>query len=200
MAVGMKFDLRKSIIMTAAILLVALVLLNLIARNSYFRWDLTDTKMYSLSSSTKKVVGRIDDLLNVKVYFSDNLPGEYGNNRRYLQDILEEYAAISKGNIRFEFYVPDTDEALEEEAQKSGVQPVQLQVIEKDEAVVKKVFMGIAIYFEDQREVIPVVLSTTGLEYEITTRIKKLVEKKKKFVGIITVSYTHLTLPPILLV
>ena len=45
--------------------------------------------------------------------------------------------------------------------------------------------MGVAIYFEDQREVIPVVLSTTGLEYEITTRIKKLVEKKKKFVGII---------------
>lgn len=84
------------------------------------------------------MIGRVDDLLNVKVYFSDNLPGQYGNNRRYLQDILEEYAAISKGNIRFEFYVPDTDEALEEEAQKSGVQPVQLQVIEKDEAIVKK--------------------------------------------------------------
>jgi len=181
----MKFDLRKSVLIPAALLLVGLVLLNLIARNSYFRWDFTDTKMYSLSSSTKKVIGRVDDLLNVKVYFSDNLPGQYGNNRRYLQDILEEYAAISKGNIRFEFYVPDTDEALEEEAQKSGVQPVQLQVIEKDEAIVKKVFMGVAIYFEDQREVIPVVLSTTGLEYEITTRIKKLVEKKKKFVGII---------------
>ena len=122
----MKFDLRKSVLIPAALLLVGLVLLNLIARNSYFRWDFTDTKKYSLSSSTKKVIGRIDDLLNVKVYFSDNLPGEYGNNRRYLQDILEEYAAISKGNIRFEFYVPDTDEALEEEAQKSGVQPVQL--------------------------------------------------------------------------
>ena len=74
---------------------------------------------------------------------------------------------------------------METEAQKSGVQPVQLQVIEKDEAVVKKVFMGVAIYFEDKREVIPVVLSTTGLEYEITTRIKKLVEKDKKFVGIV---------------
>ena len=181
----MNFDFRKSLSVPAAILFIALVLLNLIARNWYDRYDLTDTKMYSLSSSTKQVIKRIDDLLNIKVYFSDNLPGEYGNNRRYLQDILEEYAAISKGNIRFEFYVPDTDEELEQEAQKSGVQPVQLQVIEKDEAVVKKVFMGVAIYFEDQREVIPVVLSTTGLEYEITTRIKKLVEKNKAFVGII---------------
>ena len=183
----MNFDFRKSLSVPAAILFIALVLLNLIARNWYDRYDLTDTKMYSLSSSTKQVIKRIDDLLNIKVYFSDNLPGEYGNNRRYLQDILEEYAAISKGNIRFEFYVPDTDEELEQEAQKSGVQPVQLQVIEKDEAVVKKVFMGVAIYFEDQREVIPVVLSTTGLEYEITTRIKKLVEKNKEFVGIINI-------------
>ena len=183
----MNFDFRKSLSVPAAILFIALVLLNLIARNWYDRYDLTDTKMYSLSSSTKQVIKRIDDLLNIKVYFSDNLPGEYGNNRRYLQDILEEYAAISKGNINFEFYVPDTDEELEQEAQKSGVQPVQLQVIEKDEAVVKKVFMGVAIYFEDQREVIPVVLSTTGLEYEITTRIKKLVEKDKEFVGIINI-------------
>ena len=181
----MNFDFRKSMAIPAAILFVALILLNLISRNWYKRYDLTDTKMYSLSSSTEQVIKKIDDLLNIKVYFSENLPGEYGNNRRYLQDILEEYAAISKGNIRFEFYVPDSDDELEKEAQKSGVQPVQLQVIEKDEAVVKKVFMGVAIYFEDKREVIPVVLSTTGLEYEITTRIKKLVEKDKKFVGII---------------
>ena len=180
----MNFDFRKSMVLPAVILFISLLLLNLIARNWYKRYDLTDTKMYSLSSSTEQVIKKIDDLLSIKVYFSDNLPGEYGNNRRYLQDILEEYAAISKGNIRFEFYVPDSDDELEKEAQKSGVQPVQLQVIEKDEVVVKKVFMGVAIYFEDKREVIPVVLSTTGLEYEITTRIKKLVEKDKKFVGI----------------
>jgi gliding-associated putative ABC transporter substrate-binding component GldG len=181
----LNFDYRKSMVLPAAILLVAILLLNLIARNWYKRYDFTDTKMYSLSSSTEQVIKKIDDLLNIKVYFSENLPGEYGNNRRYLQDILEEYAAISKGKIRFEFFVPDSDDELEKEAQKSGVQPVQLQVIEKDEAVVKKVFMGVAIYFEDKREVIPVVLSTTGLEYEITTRIKKLVEKDKKFVGMV---------------
>ena len=63
----------------------------------FFRWDLTDNKMYSLSESSKSVVSKIDDRLTMKGYFSDNLPGEYGNNRRYLQDILEEYAAYSSG-------------------------------------------------------------------------------------------------------
>ena len=59
----------------------------------------------------------------MKIYFSDNLPGEYGNNRRYLQDILEEYAAYSNGNIHFEFYRPDDDDKMKEDAQKSGIHP-----------------------------------------------------------------------------
>ena len=98
--------------------------------------------MFSLSTSSKSVIKEIDDLLTMKVYFSDDLPGEYANNRRYLQDILEEYAAISKGNIKFEFAPQDK---LEEEAQKSGIMPLQLQVIENDKVEVKRVLMGMAI-------------------------------------------------------
>ena len=57
----------------------------------------------------------------MKVYFSDDLPGQYANNRRYLQDILEEYAAFSNGNIRFEFFRPEEDQNVEQEAQKDLV-------------------------------------------------------------------------------
>ena len=102
----------------------------------YFRkFPLTENKIFSLSDSSKTVVGKIDDRLTMKVYFSDNLPGEYGNNRRYLQDILEEYVAYSGGNIHFEFHHPDDNEKMQEDAQKSGIQPVQLQVIENDKLV-----------------------------------------------------------------
>ena len=58
----MNFDFKKSIILPGVILLFSLLLLNLIARNWYKRFDLTDTKMYSLSSSTKQVIKKIDDL------------------------------------------------------------------------------------------------------------------------------------------
>jgi len=180
----MKLDMRRSILLPAAILLVILVLVNMISRNWFLRLDLTDNKIYSLSESSRSVVSKIDDLLTMKVYFSDNLPGEYGNNRRYLQDILEEYEAYSNGNIRFEFYSPETDEDLEKDAQKSGIQPVQLQVVENDKLEVKKVFMGMVILYEDKREVIPVIQTTTGLEYAITTKIKKLVDTEKKILAI----------------
>ena len=98
-----------------------------------------------------------------------------------MQDILEEYAAISKGNIKFEFAPQDK---LEEEAQKSGIMPLQLQVIENDKVEVKRVLMGMAILYEDNKEVLPVIQTTTGLEYEITTKIKQLVETNKPSVAI----------------
>ena len=116
--------------------------------------------MYSLSSSSESVIGKIDDLMTVKVYFSNDLPGDYANNRRYLQDILEEYAAYSDGNIHFEFHRPNDDEKIQEDAQKSGIQPVQLQVIENDNIAVKRVYMGMVFIYEDARESIPIIQKT----------------------------------------
>jgi len=171
---------KNSFILYSGGIIVGLLLLNLIARDIFDRYDLTDNKMYSLSSSSKSIVSKVDDFLTMKVYFSDNLPGEYGNNRRYLQDILEEYAAYSNGNIHFEFFRPDDDEKMQEDAQKSGIQPVQLQVIENDALEVKRVYMGMVFLYEDEREIIPVIQTTTGLEYDITTKIKKLVDTQKE--------------------
>ena len=67
---------------------VIIVVLNYVCRDIFFRLDLTDTQMYSLSGSSKAVVGKLDDRLILKVYFTENLPGQYGNNRRYLQDLF----------------------------------------------------------------------------------------------------------------
>ena len=177
-------DLKKSVFLPGVLLFIILFLLNGISNNKFFRWDLTDNDMYSLSMSSESVVKLVDDLLIMKVYFSDDLPGEYANNRRYLQDILEEYEALSDGNIRFEFFRPEDDKDIEQEAQKAGIMPVQMQVVENDKMEVKRVLMGMVILFEDKKEVLPVIQTTTGLEYEITSKIKKLVETNKPTVGI----------------
>ena len=177
---------KKTFLTFTAIVVVCLIVLNLVARNWFFRWDLTENKMYSLSDSSRSVVSKIDDIFTMKIYFSENLPAQYGNNERYLQDILEEYAAYSSGNIQFEFFRPENDEDMISEAQKYGIQPVQLQVIENDKVEIARVFMGMAFIYEDQREVIPVIQTTTGLEYDITSRIKKMVDDTKANIGFVT--------------
>ena len=184
MEIKQKFEWKKSLVGPAGVVLVILIILNLISRNWFGRIDFTKEKMYTLSESSRSVVEKIEDLMTMKVYFSGNLPGQYGNNRRFLQDILEEYAAFSRGNIRFQFYKPGDNEELEQEAQQAGIQPVQLQVIENDKMEIKRVFMGLAINYQDEKEVIPVIQTTTGLEYEITTKIKRLVDTNKPVLAI----------------
>ena len=169
----------KSFFLYVVLVVAVVAAVNFISRELFFRLDLTDNQMYSLSESSQKVVQKIEDRLTMKVYFTANLPGQYGNNQRYLQDILEEYEAYGEGNIRLEIYQPEDDEKLAEEARKYGIQPVQLQVVENDKLEVKRVYMGMVFLYGDKRETIPVIESTTGLEYDVTTQIKKLVDSTK---------------------
>ena len=163
--------------------MVGLIMLNLTARDIYKRFDLTDNKKFSLSHSSKTIVSKLDDRLTIKAYFSDQLPSELGNTRRFLQDILEEYRAASK-NIKFFFHNPESDTELEEQARKDGIQPVQMQALENDEMVVKKVYLGLVLLYENKKEILPLIQSTTGLEYMISTKIKSLINMKKKTIGI----------------
>ena len=174
---------KNSFLIFSLGVVIGLILLNLVARDIFKRFDLTDNSMYSLSSSSKKIVSNLDDLLTMKVYFSDNLPNELGNTRRFLQDILEEYGAYSD-EIRFFFHDPESDSDLEEQAQKDGIQPVQMQVIENDKVEMRKVYLGMVLLFENKKEVIPVIQTTAGLEYMISTKIKSLIDLDKKTIGI----------------
>ena len=174
---------KNSFLLFLGGLLFGLILLNLTARDIFKRFDLTDNKMFSLSTSSENIVKILDDRLTIKVYFSDDLPNELGNTRRYLQDILEEYRAVSK-EINFYFFDPSSDSELEEQARKDGIQPVQMQALENDQMVVKKVYLGMILLYEDKKETLPVIQTTAGLEYMVSTKIKSLVNLDKKTIGL----------------
>ena len=49
---------------------VLIVVLVMLLGTFYLRFDLTASKQYSLSSSTKELIARLDDRLQVKLYFN----------------------------------------------------------------------------------------------------------------------------------
>ena len=170
---------------TYLILIIAIIVIfNIALRSLFFRVDLTKNNVYSLSNSSKTVIKKLDDRMIAKVFFSENLPGQYANSRRYLQDLLEEYQAYSKGDFHFEFINPDEDEEAMQDAQSYQIPPIQLQVIENDKMEVKKVYMGLVLLYNDKKETLPVIQSTSGLEYDLTAAIKKLTAVNIKTVGI----------------
>lgn len=172
----MKAKQQKSVYgITTTVLVVAIVLVaNIVSSNLFGRADLTKGKIFSLNSASKKVVGGLDDDFLVKAYFTKNLPAPYNANAKYIEDQLEEYRAFSKGRFKFSFVDPGDDAKLQEEAQKYRIPAVQVQVMEKDQFAVKQAYMGVVCLYKDRQEVLPVVDNPSGLEYEITSAMKKL--------------------------
>jgi len=164
---------------TTALLVGIVIVANVVSMNLFGRADLTSGKIYSLNDASKKIVAGLEDDLLVKAYFSKNLPPPYNSNARYVQDQLQEYRAYSKGHLKFTFVDPGDDAKLEEECQKYRIPPVQVQVIEQDQYQAKKVYMGLVCLYKDRQEVLPVVDNPVGLEYDITSAVKRLTSGKQ---------------------
>ncbi|MBI3661783.1 MAG: GldG family protein [Acidobacteria bacterium] len=180
-------NLRKGLgSLTAVPLLIAIVIaVNLIGLFIFTRFDLTQAHLYSLSPASRHLAESLDDPIVVKLYFSEDLPAPYNANARYLKDQLYEYRAYSGGKLHFEFIDP-TKTDREKEAQGLGIPPMQVQSYEKDKVELKKVYMGVAFLYADKHEIIPVVQSTSNLEYEISSAIRKITARTVPVVGFLS--------------
>jgi gliding-associated putative ABC transporter substrate-binding component GldG len=177
---------RQQTVLRTLVALAIIVFVNLAGLRLFKRLDLTQDKLYTLSDASKNLARSLDDKFIVKAYFSTELPPEYMNNRRYLKDQLDEYHAYAGGNFQYEFIDPGKDKETEQAAQRYGIPPVQIQVLKQDKYQVEMAYMGLVFLYGDKQEHLPVVQSTSNLEYEISSAIKKLTSKELKKVGFLT--------------
>jgi ABC-2 type transport system permease protein len=154
--------------------LIIIVLINLAGINLYFKFDLTKNSAYSLSKISKEVVSNLADPLTIKVFFSENLPSPYNSVHRYLLDLLEEYS--DAGNHNFNYEIIDV-EKNKESAADFGIYPIQVREVASDQMKFRNAHMGIAILHGDLIEKINSISEAEGLEYRITSTIKKMTGK-----------------------
>lgn len=180
------FKKQASLSINALILAGILIVLNFLSYQIFFALDLTQNKEYSISNVSKTALGKLDDLVNIKAYFSADLPSQYVNLPQAVKDTLDEYRKYSKGKVRYEFIDPKDNQELAQELQIKGVPQLQFNVLEKDKYQVVNGYLGMTISYGDKTEVIPVIQDTGNLEYEITSKIKKVTAKVTPVVGFVT--------------
>ena len=174
----------KSNLLTTTILIAGIiVVINLLGNEYHLRWDLTEDNQYTLSSATKDILNNLDEPVTVKAYFSKNLPPHVGKTRQDFQDILVEYANLSDGQIQYEFIDPGSKESNEQDATQKGIQPVLINVREKDQVKQQKAFLGATVQLGEKSEVIPFVQPGAAMEYALSTAIKKIAIDKKPVIG-----------------
>jgi len=167
--------MKKNKIFTQVIILIGIVVvLNLILNQVYLRLDFTADQRYTLSSATKDILEDLDDVITVTAYFSEDLPPQLLSNKQDFQDMLVEYEQRSGGDIVYEFVNPNENEEAEAEAQQKGIGPIMVNVTERDQVKQMRAYMGAVLQQGELTETIPVIQPGAGLEYMLTTAIKKL--------------------------
>lgn len=169
-----------------------IVLVNVAGLTLFFRVDLTQNKVYSLSPVSQNVVATLSEPLTIKVFFTKDLPAPHNNTELYLRDLLDEYALNNRKHFKVHFYnVSPETEGISDETQTNrqmardyGINPVQIQLVEKDEIKFKQAYMGLVLIHGDIVEKIPTITSTDGLEYKLTTAIQKLNHKVSALLGL----------------
>jgi gliding-associated putative ABC transporter substrate-binding component GldG len=158
----------------------AMVLVNLIGTRLFGRLDLTEKRIYTLAPASKALVKALPDFLTVKAFISKDLPPEIKRLSRDVRDKLDDYRSASGGRFRWEAVDPAADKKFEEEANRCKVNKVQIQKLSNSKFELGAYYLGLCLQYGDKTEAIPQIVSDAGLEYQLSSLIKKLTVKKKK--------------------
>ncbi len=147
---------------------------NYIFSKKFVRLDLTENKMYSISSASKNLLKHLDDIVNIKVYFSKNLPPNLKKLEGDVKDVLSEFKAYGGKNLHLIWEDPSENEESKRKVKALGIPEIQMQTYEKDKAQVINGFLGLAVLYADKKEIIPVIQNLNNFEYDLAQCIMKV--------------------------
>jgi gliding-associated putative ABC transporter substrate-binding component GldG len=170
---------KQKLITIVLLILGIMILLNIAANRFFIRLDFSEGHQYTLSKASKEILKSLDAPVTVTAYFSENLPPDVAQVRRDFKDMLTEYGSASKGKVVYNFIDPNKDQETENKAQQAGIQPVMINVRERDQMKQQRAYLGAVLQYEDKTEILPFIQPGSAMEYALSSAIKKLSVKNK---------------------
>lgn len=165
------------------LVLGCLILVTLDSTQFFVRLDLTEDKIFTISKVTRELFKEIPQQVHINYYISSQLrqstpvPGQ-------IIDMLQEYAADSRGKITVTIVDPRSGRAAEA-VHRFGIIPQQMKIIKQNEQTVTEVYSGLEIEYLDRSIAIPFVFNPETLEYSLTLTIRRILRNAPAIVGII---------------
>lgn len=180
---------RRAFAVTIVLALaVAFVSLNLIAANTLkgARLDLTQDRLYSLSSGTRTILGGLNEPVELKLYWSRSAAAERPALRAYaarVREMLQTYAARSRDMVRIVEVDPERYSAAEDEAVRAGLEPIDRT------GAGDPIYLGVVgSNAVDEKVVAPVLPPEREpfLEYDLTRIVSELEEPQRLTIALVT--------------
>jgi len=167
--------MNRKHLLTYVLILLGLVLLAWVSEFFvHSRLDLTENKQYTLSEATKDVLSGLDQKLEVRAVFSENLPAQFARLKTHIQDLLQEVESAGGGQVELVFEDPGLDSTRKAEVLQQGIQEIQVTEQTRDGAVAKRGFFGMILKYGEKTEVVPLISNLESFEYDLVVRAKKL--------------------------
>jgi len=153
------------------------------------RLDITDQKLYTLSAGTKAILGRLNQPIKARLYYTKTaaLKGPdqiryFNNYYDFVKTLLDEYVVASKGMVELEVIDPRPFSDDEEQAMRYGLK--RFPITEEE-----NFFFGLVVqtqfgvdktipFFSPDRQ--------NFVEYDISYLIDTAITKQKKKVGVLS--------------
>ena len=202
----------KNKIIQILLVVGAIIGLNVLANQFFFRVDLTEEKRFTINEATKNLLKNLDDEVYVKVYLTGkSIPSGFKRLENAVHETLDEFQIYGGTNIKYAFIDLNSEykdektrnEKIIELAQK-GIPPTNVMANEDGKKTQSLVVPGAVITYKD-KEIATLLLkgnkmaspqevlnqSYEGVEYQLASAIKTLTASQKKKIGIF-VNYSKL--------
>jgi ABC-type uncharacterized transport system involved in gliding motility auxiliary subunit len=145
--------------------------------------DFTEKQIHTLSDGTRAILGELDTPVVIRYYASrssDYMPEEIKLHMRRVDDLLKEYASLSKGRLRIENLDPEPDTDAEDSANLDGISGQRMND--------QNLYFGLAVSCLDKTSVIPFMdpREETMLEYHLSKAIAEVSTPVKPRIGIMS--------------
>ncbi|TAH38728.1 MAG: hypothetical protein EYC70_05010 [Planctomycetota bacterium] len=171
--------------LSALLLLGVLAAALLLLARAPARLDLTAEREYSLAPATRALLARLEDRLQVKLYFNRDIEGAEVllPARIVVENLLAELAAASGGRMVVETVDPTTDPLSATHAREVGIQPISLPTGDVGSVRYTALYQGLEMRYQDRGEVIPFVVPAE-LEYAFAARLAQLLAARRPVIGV----------------
>jgi ABC-type uncharacterized transport system involved in gliding motility auxiliary subunit len=162
--------------LVSGLLLTSIVFLSVVlAQSVRLRGDLTEEKIYTLSPVLLDQLGKLEDRLQIKLYFNRDIEGAEAMlpARLSIQDRLEEIAAAGGDFVSIETVDPTTDLVAARDAEHIGVTPITVTDSRVGGVSLEKLYQGLEMRYQEQSELIPFVVAKE-FEFAFASRLASL--------------------------
>ena len=178
--------------------------INVVAANYFWRFDLTEEKRYTLQDPTKSLLSKLEQPLRIEILLGNDLPTEFQRFQRSIVETVEELGIYSRTQITYSINDPSLADNQTERNKNYqawmdvGLSPTRIFNNENGNEVEKLIFPYAVLHYDGRSAAVSLLKgnqgapfevklnqSIEGVEYELASGIQRLAAIDRKQIGLL---------------